>query len=194
MPLLLKPVARAEATAAMAERIIDAGVELFWERPSDQISLDEVARRAGVSVQTVIRRFGGKEGLIAAAQERELVKWSGQRNQAPVGDVSGAVRVLVEHYDAIGDRILKLLAEEDRIPALREYASYGRAFHRDWCARVFETALAARSAADRQRLLAQLVTICDVYTWKLLRDDAGLSRGETELALVEILESLLRQD
>jgi AcrR family transcriptional regulator len=52
--------ARAEAAEATGERILDAALELFGERPTDQIPLDEVASRAGVSVQTVIRRFGGK--------------------------------------------------------------------------------------------------------------------------------------
>jgi AcrR family transcriptional regulator len=190
-------VARAEAAAATRERIIDAGVELFWERRSDEISLDAVAQRAGVTVQTVIRQFGGKEGLIAAGTERERARWTGQRNQAPAGDVAEAVRVLVEHYEAIGDQVLKLLAEEDRLPMLREHADYGRAFHRDWCARVFAPALEARgkrSATARERLFAQLMAICDVYTWKLLRRDAALSRSQTECALIEMLEPLLKED
>jgi AcrR family transcriptional regulator len=63
-------VARAEAAAATAERILDAAIEVFWETPGEQFSLDEVARRAGVTVQTVIRRFGGRGGLFAAAAER----------------------------------------------------------------------------------------------------------------------------
>src|SRR5260370_42666326 len=67
-------VARAEAAATTAERILDAAVEVFWELPTDQISLDEIARRAGVTVQTVIRRFGGREGLLAAAGERAAAK------------------------------------------------------------------------------------------------------------------------
>ena len=29
--------------------------------------------------------------------------------------------------------------------------------------------------------------ICKCYTWKLLRRDAGLSRRQTEVALVEVL-------
>jgi AcrR family transcriptional regulator len=47
--------ARAAAAAATGERIQDAAVQVFWEAPTDQASLDEVTRRAGVSVQTVIR-------------------------------------------------------------------------------------------------------------------------------------------
>ena len=39
--------------------------------------------------------------------------------------------------------------------------------------------------------LAQLVAICDVYTWKLLRRDAGLDRPTTERAILEMLRPLL---
>ena len=184
-------VARAQSAAATGERILDAAVEVFWELPSAEVSLDEVARRAGVSVQTVIRRFGGRDGLLAAAAEREAERVRDQRDEAPVGEVRGAVRVLVEHYEAMGDRVLRLLAEEERSPRLRPIADLGRAYHREWCERVFAPALAGRPGAERRRRLAQLVAICDVYTWKLLRRDAALGRPQTELALVELLDPLM---
>lgn len=183
--------ARAEAAAATGERILDAAVEEFWERPVEGISLDEVAYRAGVSVQTVIRRFGGRDGLFQAAAAREAGRIRDQRDQAPVGDPAGAVHVLVEHYETTGDRVLKLLTEEERVPRLQEVVDRGRALHRDWCARVFAPSLAGLRGVDRRRRLAQLVVICDVYTWKLLRRDAGLSRRQTELALVELLNPIL---
>ena len=183
-------VARAEAAAATAERILDAAVELFWERPSDRISFDEVAERAGVSVQTVIRRFESKDGLFAAAAEREAERVRRQRD-APIGDVAAAVSVLADHYETLGDRVLRLLAEEDRVPQIREMTDQGRELHREWCARVFAPALARRTGAARRRRLAELVAVCDVYTWKLLRRDAGLSRNQTELALVELLNPIL---
>jgi AcrR family transcriptional regulator len=184
-------VARAEAAAATGERILDAAVEVFWELPGEQLSLDEVARRAGVTVQTVIRRFGGRDALMASAAEREAERVGRQRDEAPVGDPVRAVRVLVDHYEAMGDRVLRLLAEEERVPRLREIADRGRLVHRDWCERVFAPALAGRAGVERRRRLAQLVAICDVYTWKLLRRDAGLSRRQTELAVVELLGPLL---
>jgi AcrR family transcriptional regulator len=184
-------VARAESAAARGERILDAAVELFWELPRDQITLGEVARRAGVSVQTVIRRFGGWDGLFAAAAEREAERVRDQRAQAPIGDATGAVRVLMDHYESLGDRVLKLLAEEERVPGVREVVDRGRTMHREWCARVFAPALEGRAGVERTRRLAQLLAICDVYSWKLLRRDAGLSRRQTELALVELLEPLL---
>jgi AcrR family transcriptional regulator len=185
--------ARAEAAAATGERILDAAVEEFWERPVEDISLDEVARRAGVSVQTVIRRFGGKDGLFQAAAEREVGSIRDQRDQAPLGDAVGAVHVLIDHYEATGDRVLKLLTEEKSLPRLKEIVDVGRAVHRDWCARVFAQSLAGLKGVDQRRRLAQLVAVCDVYTWKLLRRDAGLSRRQTELALVELLNPMLEE-
>jgi AcrR family transcriptional regulator len=184
-------LARADSAAATAERILDAAVELFWDRPSASISLDEVARRAGVSTQTVIRRFADKDGLLAAAMEREGNRISGQRNRAVPGDVTRAVSVLIDHYEELGDRVVKMLAEEQRVPALTPIVDRGRELHRAWCARMFAQALERRRAGARERLLAQLVAVCDVYTWKLLRRDSGLSRRQTELAICELLNGLL---
>jgi AcrR family transcriptional regulator len=181
--------ARAAAAAETGERILDAAVEVFWEGPG-AVSLDEVARRAGVTVQTVIRRFGGRDGLFSAASARESDRIEAQRDEAPVGDLTGAVRVLLDHYEEVGDRVLRMLAEEDRVPGIRQLAESGRAYHRAWCARVFGPALAGLSPSDKKRRLAQLVAVCDVLTWKLLRRDAGLSRQQTERALVELLTPL----
>lgn len=122
-------VARADSAAATGERILDAAVELFWEQPGEPVSLEKVARRAGVTVQTVIRRYGGRDGLFAAAADREAERVGRQRDEAPPGDLRGAVRVLLDHYEEMGDRVLALLAEEARSPALREVADRGRAAH-----------------------------------------------------------------
>jgi AcrR family transcriptional regulator len=185
-------VARAKAAAATGERILDAAVDIFWASRGKPLSLDEVARRADVSVQTVIRRFGGRDALLAAAAEREFETVRHQRDRARVGDVAGAVCVLLDHYEEVGDRTLMILAEQERGLALHEIAEQGRVFHRAWCARVFAPALVGRTGVQRERRLAQLVAVCDVYTWKLLRRDSGLSRRQTELAMVELLEPMLR--
>lgn len=191
-PRTYRMEARAESAAETGARIVDAAIAIFWEQPADQISLDEVARRAGVSTRTVIRRFGGKEGLMAAAGARAMERTRDER-VAPVGDINTAVSVLVEHYELMGDRVLQLLAAEQTVPALAEIADQGRALHRDWCAQVFAPSLLEMRPAERKRRLAQLVAICDVYTWKLLRRDAGLSRPQTELALVELLQPLMKE-
>jgi AcrR family transcriptional regulator len=182
--------ARAEAAAATGERILEAAIAVFWQRPMDDVPLEEVAGRAGVSQQTVIRRFGGKQGLFAAAVQRETERVGRQRGQAPVGDLRGAVRNLLDHYEELGPGVLRLLAQEERSPALRALADQGRAFHAGWCERVFAPALEGLGGARRARRLAQLIAVTDVLTWKLLRQDRRLSRRQTELALIELLQPL----
>jgi hypothetical protein len=86
-----------------------------------------------------------------------------------------------------------MLAEEERIPALKAIIDRGRTLHRAWCARVFAPALARLRGSERERRLAQFVAVCDVYTWKLLRRDAGLSRRQTEIAMIELVNPLLEE-
>ena len=180
-------VARARSTAATGERILDATVELFWERLADHIKLEDVAAVAGVTVQTVIRRFGTKEELFAAAVEREMGRVREQRNRVTPGDVTGAVANLVEHYETTGDKAMRLLAEEDRSPTIKVLIDTARTMHREWCEQAFEPYLRHLSGSDHRRRLAQFVAICDVYTWKLLRRDYRLSRFQWERAITEML-------
>ncbi len=182
--------ARAEAAAETGRRILQATMGLYMERFYDQVSLEDVAERAGVTVQTVLRRFGSKEELIFAAAEEARRRVRSQRDRAPVGDVAGAVKVLVETYEEHGERYLRLLAQEERVPAFRLITNTGRAHHYGWVERVFAPLLAERTGAQRERLLAQLIAICDLYFWKLLRRDLGLSREQTELTVIEAITAL----
>ncbi len=184
---------RAQRAAQTRERILDAFVALFWERPGAAFSLDDVAARAGVTVQTVIRRFGGRDGLMTAAAEREHARVASERDPAAITDTAGAVRQLVEHYERDGDGAFRLLAAELHEPALAPLAERGRALHRDWCAGAFGARLERLDASVRARRMAQVVAVCDVYTWKLLRRDAGLTPEDTETALLEMLEPLLEE-
>ncbi len=185
--------ARAEAAERTGERILEAATELFWERPSTEISLEEVAERAAVSVRTVIRRFGTKEQLFAAASQWASEQVGTQRDQAVVGDIGGAVSVLIDHYEQYGRRVMGLLAAEASMAALTPIVEQGREVHWAWCKRVFEPFLGELAAEPRRRRLAQYVAICDVYTWKLLRIDSRLSRAQTQVALVEMLTAITEE-
>jgi AcrR family transcriptional regulator len=183
--------ARAEAAAETGRRILEAVIELHRERFWDQVTLEDIAERAGVTVRTVIRRFGSKERLIEAAAEEGTRQVTHQRYQAPIGDIEGAVKNLVDHYDeGWGDTALRLLAQEERVAAFRSITDAGRAFHYEWVERTFAPLLAKRTGEERRRLLAELIAICDVYFWKLLRRDLGLSREQTELAIRETILAL----
>ena len=83
-----------------------------------------------------------------------------------------------------------MLAAEHHRPLVAEVAANGRRLHQAWCARVFASTLRPLTGVTRERRLAQLMAICDVATWKVLRRDRGLSRRQVELALLELLQPL----
>lgn len=183
--------ARAEAKAATGERILDAAIAVFDERPTEEVTLTAVAERAGVTVQTILRHYRSRQGVFEAAIGHVALKMGKDRGLPPIGDVKGAVGPLVDHYEEFGDRIVRMLSEELRNPTFHALASLGREFHAEWCKQAFAPALKGLRATQRERRLAQFVALTDIYMWKLLRRDRGLSRRQTKLALYELLEPLM---
>jgi AcrR family transcriptional regulator len=181
---------RAEAAAETGRSILRATLECYSERFFDQVSLEGIAERAGVTVQTILRRYSSKDELIAAAANEARQSLRSQRDEAPIGDVVGAIKVLVQSYEEHGDRVLRLLAQEDRVPAFRLITDTGRAYHYQWVERVFAPILAQRTGAERRDLLAQLIAACDLYFWKVLRRHLSLSRAKTERAMIEAVMAI----
>jgi AcrR family transcriptional regulator len=181
---------RAEPKARTERRLLAAAERLFLERPYAEVRLEDVAALAGVSAPTVIHRFGSKEGLLAAAARSIQEQVVAQRGQAPVGDVPAAIANLAEHYEQWGDKVMHLLSQEAAVPAIREITDGGRAFHAEWVEHIYARWLPSEPSLRRRRL-AQLIALMDVYVWKVLRRDRGLTRGETEIALQEAVSALL---
>jgi AcrR family transcriptional regulator len=182
--------ARARRSEATAKRIRDEAMEQFLSRPYDEVTLAGIAGAARVTVPTLIAHFGRKEDLFVAACEawgRDMVE---VREEAPAGDHAGAVRNLVGHYDARGELILHLLAEEERFPAVKAMTDEGRKFHREWVERVFGASLKPLRRARREQLVVQLIVVTDLLSWKLMRLEMKLSRGKTEAAIVEMVDAL----
>jgi AcrR family transcriptional regulator len=186
--------ARAESAAATGERILDAAETSFLEGDGEEPTLADVAERSGVSVQTVLRRFGNRDGVLTAAIARMAAHVSLQRGAAPVGDPPGAIANLVEHYEEVGDKVVRMLDESSRNKTIRKLTRMGFAYHREWCKRVFAPTLEALDPPARALRTAQLVAATDVYVWKLLRRDQGLGRERTERAMLGMVEPLTRVD
>jgi AcrR family transcriptional regulator len=182
--------ARAEAAAETGRRIVDAVHELFAEVPYDRITVEAVAERAGVTAQTVLRRHGSKERLLAAAIEDGRARIVAQRAEAPVGDRAAAVKNLFDHYERWGRLVLRLIEQEDRLALVGALVREGRATHAGWVARVFAPELARLRGAARARRHTQLVVATDLYVWKLLRHDLAVPRGDAEEIVLGMIDAL----
>jgi AcrR family transcriptional regulator len=186
-PRIYRMKARAAAAAATAERLLASAWDHFATRAYEEVRLRDIAADSGVTVQTLHARFGSKDELLIAAYAWWGAREAARRDAAPSGDVRGAISNVFDHYEAHGEGILRMLSQEDRIPALRESTDIGRDYHRDWAARVFAPLLEGLTRTQRERRLNTLVIATDVLVWKLLRRDMQLSRPEAERTVAQMV-------
>jgi AcrR family transcriptional regulator len=172
--------ARRAAAEATRKRILEAATDQFMTRWFDEVTINSVATAAGVSGQTVLNHFGDKQSLFAAAADLIEVDVRARRASEP-GDIDGTVAAIVRDYEVSGDAVVRGLAIEERVEAIRPLLARGRAAHRGWVEEVF----------GRTDILAELIVATDVYTWKLLRRDQGLSQEATQASMTRIVRALL---
>lgn len=180
---------RAEGVERRKERIYSAAAELFMERAYDDVTLQDIAGRAGVSLKTVVRQFKTKEAVLLAGSHHRTRNEDVKRAVEP-GDVAGAVRVLARRYEEISAMTMKRIALEERVPAIREAANIARAHHLDWLARVFARWLPSRKGPTRTRRLMALFGATELYTWwswRLL----GSSPEQAAATMREMLDALI---
>jgi AcrR family transcriptional regulator len=178
---------RADAAAATRERLLASAWQHFASHPYEDVRLQEIAAEAGVTAQTLHTQFGSKDQLLTAAYvwfgEQEIT----QRDTAPAGDIHRAIEILFDRYEAHGIAILRMLSQEDRIPAIAQMTEAGRAYHREWAAKTFTPLLRGLRCPSRERRLAAIVVATDLLVWKLLRHEMQLDRTRAEAVMVEMM-------
>ena len=180
-------VARAEAVAASGERMLASAWQHFCAQPYEEVRLADIAANAEVTVQTLHARFGTKEDLFVAAWRWFARPQGVRRDRVAAGDVRAGIRALYDDYERDGDAVLRLMAQEERIAAVREMIDSGRAYHREWVARVFAPQLDGLGPAARKRRHVELIVATDLLVWKLLRRDMGLGRNQAERIVAEMV-------
>lgn len=184
---------RAETAAATRQRILDSAVQLYCDRQIEEFTLDEVARRAGATVQTALRDFGSKENLLLAALHR-LAEGGASLKPTPPGDVAAAVGAIFDLYESMGDLLMQRLADERRHPAIKPTLDRGRANHRRWVDDIFAPLVDGRRAAERAEILDALNVATDIFVWEKLRRDMDLNRGAAEAVARRMVLSLVKRE
>ncbi|MBN8829060.1 MAG: TetR/AcrR family transcriptional regulator [Sphingomonadales bacterium] len=182
--------ARAEAAARTADAILDAFLEYLERDWYDDISLVRVAKAAGVTVPTILRHFGSKEGLLEAVGKRFAGEVLKRRDLAP-GDIDGSIAALVADYETAGDMMMRFVAQEERFPALKTLTSMGRSEHRAWVRRSFAPYLEGLSEEQVEWRLDGLIMALDLYVWQVLRRDRGRSAEEVCRFMRSLVDGIL---
>ena len=115
-------VLRADAQRNL-ERVLDAATEAFAASGPD-VSVHEIAERAGVGHATVFRRFPTKDSLIAAVVERRVAEILELAVQAVVAADPGKAFFdfawQVTELQASSRGLSRCFAECDKVPAKRD--------------------------------------------------------------------------
>src|SRR5262245_53543936 len=113
--------ARADAAAETRAHILDTLYEQLEAAPAEPVSVDQIARRAGVSRSTVYLIFGSRSGLFDALTDR-LIQGEGYDRIAEAtrhpdaretlrGGLEGGVHMYAAHHDVL--RVLYATAKLD---------------------------------------------------------------------------------
>jgi AcrR family transcriptional regulator len=194
MPRAYNQVARAVTSRETEEQIAAAFLRLLKKHWFDEITLDHIAAEAGTTRQTIIRRYGGKSGVLAAFVENMDKTIRTSRWNTPAGDIDNAICDLVDEYEELGPWLIRALSLEGRFTELATGLNQGRRGHREWVAYIFSPWLDKLEREQRQERVHELIAITDVWMWHLLRVDQKLNPSKVKALFKDMVKRLLRGD
>jgi AcrR family transcriptional regulator len=181
--------ARAAAVKANERAVLGAAVgRLRSAKRLAAVTLEDIAADAGVTVRTILRQYGSKDGIMEAAFLEVGRQIEASRPETEPGDVEGALKALLTQYEAEGDLNARVVAEEHEIPILHRLLEFARKSHRKWLTDVFGPLLGHLPQEKRQQRITALYAATEVQLWKVLRRDLHQSAEQT----AEIFHQLVR--
>lgn len=195
---------RAEARAETVERLLEAALDAFTERPVSEVSLADIAERAGFTKGAIYANFESKAQLLLAVLERRMTTQGADyveivRDLAldDIGEATGTRA----HATTTGDldyfRLVVAVWNEalDDPEIARSYAELRRA-HRTRLAEMIERRAAEESlvlAVDAEHLAAGLIGMSMSAMLEALIDpdiDPGaIHRAMTSMVLAGVVAS-----
>jgi AcrR family transcriptional regulator len=194
------------AGAERREQLLDAAKSIVDEEGFHAVSIEAVARAAGITRPVVYSHFGDLEHLLEALVERESARALGGLTailppaDPEPGDSRGALLAALDGYlravesDPVTWRLV-LMPSEGAPPALREHIDRGRDAVVAHLAEVVRTGLAPGLRPPDPELAARtLSAFADELARRLLTDPAAYPRERLVAFARWILGSLAASD
>jgi AcrR family transcriptional regulator len=170
------------------DRIVKSTEVLLATGPLAGVTLPAIAKGAKVTVQTVMRQMGSRDGCLAEVAKIVSDRVDSQRGHAKPGDVDSAISVLMEHYESESALILNLLEQSNKDETFaKRAAESGRVYHRNWIEHCFGPHI---KDLDKETV-DSLVAATDIYLYKLLRLDMRRSFKATKAVIKRLVRGIL---
>lgn len=197
----LSPTLRERHAAQTREAVLDAARELFVSQGYSQTTVQQVAEKAGVSVQTIYTSVGGK-GEVLAALVRQMDVDAGARTIAKDFDAAkdarellalgiGLIRTFPERNGDLLELLESTAASE---PALREQLEAGRARHRGGVKGLIKRisiTYGLREGLSEKRAAAIMASMTNFHVFRELHEVHGWSYDEISDWMVDALARVL---
>ncbi len=163
------------------EQLLDVTTQIVADRGFHAVSIESVARGAGISRPIVYEHFGDLPGLLTAVVEREMTRALSQISEAALTDLSGGaarelmLESLAAYLHAVHDHPttwrLVLMPPEGAPEVLRKSIESGRAAVLDQLAKAVQPALVDDPKSPDAELTARVLSaISDEYARLVLTD------------------------
>lgn len=181
---------RAKKVSRNERKIMNAATQLWKDLSIREITLDSIADMAEVSVRTLIRKYGSKEGLIEECIKKDAGEIEKRRNEAEVGNIPNIIDHLMHEYEEFGNAIIRTLAVEDDLKIAKRLVQEGRRYHMNWCAHVFSPFLPEEDEKTYNEKLLSFYAATDLYLWKLIRKDLQQSKESCKAVYLNLILGL----
>jgi len=183
---------RSELRAQQADdtkaRILDATVRVMAGGIAT-LSIPAVAREARVSVPTIYRHFGTKQGLLAAVYPH-LERRAGRGElvmPSSIGQLREGVRTLLDHLESFDDLARAAMAS----PAAGEARALSMPRRLGLTRRMADTVEPPLSLTDRDRLARLLVILTSSAALRTWRDHLGVSADQAADEIEWVIRSVI---
>ena len=154
-------VAIQESGSTMRARVLYAAMDLFKALPVSKITMEDVAREAGVVRSTVYKHFKNKDDLLAALFSHEI-----RTNHHP------AIRAMHAEVLSIENLTDMFMAEQ---ALARNYVLLGNTFDPSKIPGIGELVLSSQEIADANKSLWETI-LQDYIKHKILKSDLDVER------------------
>jgi len=169
------------------KRIVDAAVDTLHEAGEENVTMMEVAARAGVTERTIYRHFRTRRVLLRWVWQRVLVSDASQRDRQTVDELIKGPRRDFPRWDETPEFARSSVYSPEALEARKRLSDV----RQQAMLKSVRDAIPVLDEGTIRRRAAIAELLASSYTWEWLEQLWGLDGAEAGAAASEALEILL---